>query len=149
MQLLRPSHKRHRSFFLVLSGISYSGRSQPPRCKGIQTDLWDGPSGEELKFPTNSPGGLRWWCRLKNLPAMQETRVLSLDREDPQRRKWLPTPVFLPGEFHGHRSLGGYDPWVCKESDTTEQLTQQQASIPRHVVGVSHLKADPVAFRRL
>ena len=31
--------------------------------------------------------------------------------------------VFLPGEFHGQRSLVGYTPWGCKESDTTEQLT--------------------------
>ena len=34
-----------------------------------------------------------------------------------------PTPVFLPGESHGQRSLGGYRPWGCKESDMTEQLT--------------------------
>ena len=33
------------------------------------------------------------------------------------------TPVFLPGEFHGQRSLVGYSPWDRKESDTTEQLT--------------------------
>ena len=32
------------------------------------------------------------------------------------------TPVFLPGESHGQRSLVGYSPWGCKESDTTEQL---------------------------
>ena len=31
-----------------------------------------------------------------------------------------PTPVFLPGESHGQRSLAGYSPWGCKESDTTE-----------------------------
>ena len=34
-----------------------------------------------------------------------------------------PTPVFLPGEFHGQRSLEGYSPWGLKESDMTEQLT--------------------------
>ena len=40
------------------------------------------------------------------------------------RREWLPTPVFLPGEFHGQRSLVGYSsPRGCKESDTTEWLT--------------------------
>ena len=37
-------------------------------------------------------------------------------------RKWQPTPVFFPGESHGWRSLVGYSPWGCKESDTTEQL---------------------------
>ena len=40
----------------------------------------------------------------------------------PWRREWQPTLVFLPGEFHGQRSLVGYSLWVCKESDTTEQL---------------------------
>ena len=38
------------------------------------------------------------------------------------RRKWQPTPVFLPGESHGQRSLVGYSPWVRKEADTTEWL---------------------------
>ena len=41
----------------------------------------------------------------------------------PWRRKWQPTPVFLPEEFHGQRSLAGYSPLGCKKSDTTEQLT--------------------------
>ena len=41
----------------------------------------------------------------------------------PGEREWLPTPVFLPGEFHGQRSLVGYSPWGCKESETTERLT--------------------------
>ena len=36
--------------------------------------------------------------------------------------KWQPTPVFLPGKSHGRRSLVGYRPWDCKESDTTEWL---------------------------
>ena len=41
----------------------------------------------------------------------------------PWRREWQPTPVFLPGEFHGQRSLAGYSPWGCKESDMTEWLS--------------------------
>ena len=40
----------------------------------------------------------------------------------PWRRKWQPTPVFLPGESHGQRSLVAYSPWGRKESDMTEQL---------------------------
>ena len=35
---------------------------------------------------------------------------------------WQPTPVLLPGKFHGWKSLVGYSPWGCKESDTTERL---------------------------
>ena len=46
--------------------------------------------------------------RLKCLPAMRETWVRSLRWEDTWRRKWQPTPVFLPGESHGRRSLTGY-----------------------------------------
>ena len=38
------------------------------------------------------------------------------------RRKWRPTPIFLPAEFHGQKSLVSYSPWGCKESDTAEQL---------------------------
>ena len=36
------------------------------------------------------------------------------------RRKWQPTPILLPGESHGQRSLVGYSPWVCKELGTIE-----------------------------
>ena len=61
---------------------------------------------------------------VKNLPAMWETWVWSMGWEDPPwRRKWLPTPVFLPGEFHGQRCLAGYSLWGRKELDTTEWLT--------------------------
>ena len=44
-------------------------------------------------------------------------------RKIPWRRKWQPTPVVLPGASPGQRSLAGYDPWSCKESDTTERLS--------------------------
>ena len=47
-------------------------------------------------------------------------------RKIPQRRAWQPTPVFLPGESRGQKSLVGHSPWVGKESDMTEQLTQPQ-----------------------
>ena len=41
----------------------------------------------------------------------------------PWKRAWQPTPIFLPGESHGQRSLAGYSPWGYKESDTTEHTT--------------------------
>ena len=41
----------------------------------------------------------------------------------PWRREWLPTPLFLPEEFHGQRSLVGCCQWRCKDSDLTEPLT--------------------------
>ena len=40
----------------------------------------------------------------------------------PWRRKWQPTPVFLPGKFHGWKSLVGYSPWGLKELDMPEWL---------------------------
>ena len=40
----------------------------------------------------------------------------------PWRRAWQPTPVVLPGKFHGQRSLAGYSPRDCKESDVTEHI---------------------------
>ena len=41
-------------------------------------------------------------------------------RKIPCRRKWIPTPVFLPGTFHRQRILEGYSPCGCKESDMAE-----------------------------
>ena len=44
-------------------------------------------------------------------------------RKIPWRRRWPPTPVFLPEESHGQRSLVGYSPWGHKALDRTEQLS--------------------------
>ena len=57
---------------------------------------------------------------IKNVPAMHETKVQSLGQEDLLEKGMVPTPVFLLGEFHVQRSLAGYSPWGCKESDVTE-----------------------------
>ena len=47
-------------------------------------------------------------------------RVPPLGQEDPLKEGMTTTPVFLPGEFQGHKSLAGYSPWGRKELDTTE-----------------------------
>ena len=62
----------------------------------------------------------------KNPPTMQKTQVWSLGGEDPWRRKWQPSPVSLSRKCHGQRSLAGYSPWGCKESDMTKWLTHTQ-----------------------
>ena len=54
---------------------------------------------------------------------MQETGFDPWVGKIPWRRAWQFTPVFLPGESHGQRSLAGYSLWGHKESDTTEQLS--------------------------
>ena len=49
------------------------------------------------------------------------------------RRKWQPTPVFLPGRSHGQRSLAGYIPWGHKESDMSEHTQRRKDTyIHRH-----------------
>ena len=58
---------------------------------------------------------------VKNLPAMWDTQVQSLGQKDPLEKEMVPTlQVFLPGEFHGQRSLVSYSPRGRKELDTTE-----------------------------
>ena len=60
---------------------------------------------------------------VKNLPANAGDTRCGFNPwvgKIPWRGKWQPTPVFLLGKSHGQRSLVGYSPWGCKESDTTE-----------------------------
>jgi len=65
-------------------------------------------------------GLLPWWLGGKESAC--QCRRLKFDpwvRKIPWRRKWQPTPVFLPGKSHGQRSLAGYSPRVEKESEAT------------------------------
>ena len=59
---------------------------------------------------------------VKNLPAVPDIQVQSLGQDDPLEKGLATHSVFLPGEFHGQRSLIGYSPWGGKESDRTERL---------------------------
>ena len=52
------------------------------------------------------------------------------------RRIWQPSPVFLPGEACGQRSLEGYSPWGRKESDMTEQLSKNFMTADSPEVGI-------------
>ena len=64
----------------------------------------------------------------KNLLAMRETQETQFHpwvRKIPWRRKWQPSPVFLPGESKGQKSLADYSPCGCKESDTIEHTDTQ------------------------
>ena len=85
----------------------------------LAAPLWSsescGGDRRESESPTNS--GLIAASHLaqgvKNLSAMQETQetwVRSLGQEDPWRRAWQPTPVFLPRVSHGQKSLVSYSP---------------------------------------
>ena len=91
---------------------------------------------------------------VKNSPAMQATqemRVLSQVGKIPWRRAWQPTPVFLPGKSHRQRSLAGYSPWGCKESDMTEATEHTRMHMHAHthtgVVGAEEDHSEKVNFR--
>ena len=77
---------------------------------------------------------------VKSVPAMQETRVRSLDREDPLEKEMATTPVFLPGKSHGWSYLLGYSLWGHKELDTNERLSHTY--IPRQMP-VKHSRKQP------
>ena len=73
--------------------------------------------GQNLNIPLGFPGGTSG----KEPNSQGDSRDLtSTPREDSLEKGWQPTPVFLPGESHGQRSLVGYSPWGHIESNTTE-----------------------------
>ena len=59
-------------------------------------------------------------------------------------REWLPTPVFLHGEFRGQRNQAGYSPWGHQESDMIEQLSlikmDQQLGTDFHILFIWHIE---------
>ena len=57
---------------------------------------------------------------------------MGLGKENDWRRKWQPTPVLLPGKFHGQRSLVGYSPWGGIESDTMSMHMRMCAHTHTH-----------------
>ena len=75
----------------------------------------------------NSGPGFPGGSAVKNHLQCKRPRFDPWVRKILWRRECLPTPVFLPGKFHGQWSLVGYSPWSLKELDTTEQLTHPQA----------------------
>ena len=66
-------------------------------------------------IPLASTIGLPWWLYRK-------PRFTCWVKKIPWRRQWLPTPVFLPGEFHGKRHLAGLSIWVIPKSDSQIEL---------------------------
>ena len=70
---------------------------------------------------------------VKNLPAKGETWVGKI----PWRRKWLPIPVFLPGESHRQRSLAGYIPWDCKVGHNQATNTNYSTLVDQTCLSVS------------
>ena len=63
---------------------------------------------------------------VKNLHTVGDLGSIPELERFPWRRAWQPTPVFVPGDPLGQRSLVGYSVWGCRESDTTERLSRAQ-----------------------
>ena len=66
--------------------------------------------------------GLPWWLNGKESTCHRRLKRFGFcpwARKVPWRRKWQPTPVFLPGKSSVQRSLVGYSSWGCKELDMT------------------------------
>ena len=81
---------------------------------GFKLEIWR-PLELCFSFPCASEGKEFAWIS-------KDRGAIPGLRRSPQRRDWLPTPVFLTGESHGQGSLVGYSPWGCKELDMTDQL---------------------------
>ena len=81
----------------------------PPPSFRFPHTLGDGlgfPGGSGVKNPPPNTGDIG------------DSGLIPGSRRSPAEGNGSPTPVFLPGEFHGQRSLAGYSPWGCQESDT-------------------------------
>ena len=66
------------------------------------------------------------------------------------RRARQPTPVFLPGEFHGQRNLAGYSPWGHKESDMTEAIWHDytdRRTENKVIIGKRRVKRDAALYK--
>ena len=104
----------------VLTARRPQARHRVPRCTSEVTARGRERPSEDFDA---SPQGLLWWLRRQSV-CLQCGRP-GFDPwvgKIPWRRKWQSTAVLFPGESHGQRSLVGYSPWGCKESDTTERL---------------------------
>ena len=103
-----PSMRSHRvgHDWSDLAAAAAAGTSL--LCVVYLDDFSHGSDGKEICLQCGRPGFNPWIGKL------------------PWRKEWQPTPIFLPGEFHGQRTLAGYSPRCCKELDMTEWLTQVQ-----------------------
>ena len=122
--------------------VSFSSLSLHP-LSGIAVAAMGSPADKRLCLPMKGNRRRMQFCgpstslvaqTVKHLSTMQETQVRSLGWEDPMGRKWQSTPVLLPGKSHGQRSLVGYSPWGCKESDTTVKAQHEGALPPPCIV---------------
>ena len=100
------------------------------------------PGAYIYDLPT-STSGFPWWLSSKE-PACQ-CRRCGLDpwiRKIPWRRKWQPTPLFLPGKSHGQRSLADYSPWDRKRVRHDLVTKQQRATSASKMLTLENHPSD-------
>ena len=104
-------------------------------CKaGKDVLLWEEESTGNRQRQDLNPGlydtGLSCWlCGKESACQCRRRRRHGFDpwvKKIPWRKKWLPTPVFLPGKVRGQRSLAGFSSWGHKELDLTEWLSMHK-----------------------
>ena len=110
------------------------GKNTGVACQGIESAFPMSSALQVDSLPAKLPGKpcKRYSTGEKELPrclndeeSTCQCRRCGFDlwvRKVSWRKKWQPTPVFLPGKSHGQRNLAGYSPGGCKESDMTQQL---------------------------
>ena len=99
---------------------------------------------KKFRLYSASSGASQVALLVKNQLVNAGDRVDPWVRKSLWRRAWQPTPIFLPGEAHRQRSLAGYGPWGCRESDTTDLACRHsKQQIPRE------LPADVASENRL
>ena len=102
----------------ILYCLSHQGSTPPPPL-GLTLTEEDAERTGRFALSFSLP----WWLRWSRIYLQCRRPGFSpWVGKIPWRRERLPTPVFWPGESHRQRSLAGYGPGGCKESDTTEQL---------------------------
>ena len=121
--------------------------------KGSIVTAWFLPRTHVFLILILPPWLPRWWSGKESACHCRRQEFDPWVGKIPWWRKWQSTPVFLPGGFHGQRSLVGYGPWGCKELDMTEHhackcimlpwSTLNQISIP------SRFSDEPFGWGRL
>ena len=102
------------------------GSDQPALLVHVTSELGDTRAKLGSVRNTETPG--LPWCLSGKESACQcrRWRFNPWARKTPWRRKWQPTPVFLPEKSYGQRSLVGYSPWVCKRVGHNLATKQQE-----------------------